>query len=394
MPVKACARPSWISWPMRVRSTSTAASLAEYASRVSCTASVACCASATSSSLRCTSCGVRAGRSGPGSRRCARRTPAGRARCRPRLRRDERPARPARSRLSCSRDLQIQRGAQFGEARGEGRAARPARWWRNGGCASWPSCTCATMRHCCSESLSTITAPETASNWRVASSSMWPMKLCSSVSPARRSRLPRMTALALASSATRSSAARSRSRRTSSTSRSRCSAAPITPAAVSSAASSGGSMARCCRVLSKPTMPMKSPAMKIGTMALVCVPTPSIPGEACPAGIASVLRQTLRPARSSRAHVGEVALVAAEAGGILQVGRHALGGPLAHHDQQRLAVGTDARLHQVDAIDARRLADEAEHPGDRGAARRRPPAAGGWPARRRSAAARAPAATR
>ena len=51
MPVKACASPSWISWPMRVRSMSTAVSLAEYASRVSCTASVACCTSATSRPL-------------------------------------------------------------------------------------------------------------------------------------------------------------------------------------------------------------------------------------------------------------------------------------------------------------------------------------------------------
>src|SRR5438067_2324753 len=103
----------------------------------------------------------------------------------------------------------------------------------NDGCASSPSRTCATTRHSCSESLSTITAPEMASNWRVASSSMWPMKLCRSVWPARRSRLPRITAFALASSVTRSSAARSRSPRTSSTRRPRCSAAPITPAAVS-----------------------------------------------------------------------------------------------------------------------------------------------------------------
>ena len=128
------------------------------------------------------------------------------------------------------------------------------------------------------------------------------MKLCRSVSPASRSRLPRITALALASSATRCSAACWRSRRTSSTSRSRCSAAPITPAAVSSAASSAASMARCWRVLSKPTTPMNSPATKIGTMALVRVPTPSIAQEVWPTSV--LLKQTLRPARSS-AHTAE-----------------------------------------------------------------------------------------
>ena len=125
------------------------------------------------------------------------------------------------------------------------------------------------------------------------------MKLCRSVSPARRSRLPRITAFALASSATRSSAACSRSRRTSSTRRSRCRAAPMTPAAVSRAASSAASMARCWRVLSNPTTPMNSPATKIGTMALVWVPTPSMLEEPRAVDSSVLLKHTLRPARSS-----------------------------------------------------------------------------------------------
>src|SRR5579864_5362737 len=93
------------------------------------------------------------------------------------------------------------------------------------------------------------------------------MKLCRSVSPASRSRLLRITALALASSA-----------------------------------SSAVSMARCWRVFSKPTTPMNSPATKIGTMALVRVPTPSIAQELWPTSV--LLKQTLRPARSS-AHTAE-----------------------------------------------------------------------------------------
>ena len=155
------------------------------------------------------------------------------------------------------------------------------------------------------------------------------MKLCRSVSPARRSRLPRITAFALASSATRSSAACSRSRRTSSTRRSRCSAAPITPAAVSSAASSEASMARCWRVLSKPTTPMNSPATKIGTIALVWVPTPSMPDAAWPAELSSLLKQTLRPARSSAHTAAKFALIAGAHGRIAQMRRHARRGPLA-----------------------------------------------------------------
>jgi hypothetical protein len=57
-------------------------------------------------------------------------------------------------------------------------------------------------------------------------------------------------------------------------------------------------MARCWRVLSKPTTPMNSLATKIGTIALVLVPTPSMPEAARSPGISLGLRQTLRPARS------------------------------------------------------------------------------------------------
>ena len=125
------------------------------------------------------------------------------------------------------------------------------------------------------------------------------MKLGISVSPASRSRLPRITAFALASSATRSSAACSRSRRTSSSSRWRCRAAPMTPAAFSSAASSEDSIARCWRVLSKPTTPMKSPPTKIGTIALVLVSRPSMAEQLSSEQTALLLKHTPRPARSS-----------------------------------------------------------------------------------------------
>ena len=67
------------------------------------------------------------------------------------------------------------------------------------------------------------------------------------------------------------------------------------------------------------------------------------------------------------AHGGEVTLIAAARRGLLQRRGHPFGGPLVHHDQQPLAVGAGAGLHQVDAVDVCRLADQSEHAGDRGA---------------------------
>jgi len=67
------------------------------------------------------------------------------------------------------------------------------------------------------------------------------------------------------------------------------------------------------------------------------------------------------------AHVREVALVAGAAQRILQMRCHPLGGPLAHYDEQRLAVRTGARLEQIHTVDVRGLADEAEHLRDHGA---------------------------
>jgi hypothetical protein len=78
----------------------------------------------------------------------------------------------------------------------------------------------------------------------------------------------------------------------------------MTPAAVSSAASSAASIARRWRVLSKLTTPMNSPATKIGTIAFVRVPMPSMPEEPFSPWISAGLKQTLRPARSS-AHTEE-----------------------------------------------------------------------------------------
>jgi hypothetical protein len=88
----------------------------------------------------------------------------------------------------------------------------------------------------------------------------------------------------------------------------------------------------------------------MGTIALVCVPMPSMAENAWPVEISPLLKQTLRPARSS-AHTAEKL-------------------PFAHQSQQRLAVWTGTRLHQVHAVDMRRLADQPEH------ARNRPPHVG------------------
>jgi len=69
------------------------------------------------------------------------------------------------------------------------------------------------------------------------------------------------------------------------------------------AASSAASIARCWRVFSNPTTPVNSPAMKMGTIALVWAPTPPMTGQPRPAELSPLLKHTLRPARSS-AHTG------------------------------------------------------------------------------------------
>ncbi len=71
----------------------------------------------------------------------------------------------------------------------------------------------------------------------------------------------------------------------------------MTPAAVSSAESSAESIARRCRVLSNPTTPKNVFSMKIGTTALLCVPTP-LKSARLPSSSPGVM-QTLRPERSS-----------------------------------------------------------------------------------------------
>ena len=71
------------------------------------------------------------------------------------------------------------------------------------------------------------------------------------------------------------------------------------------------------------------------------------------------------PGAQLRAHGGKFALVAGAQRNVAQVRGHPFGGPLAHHDQQRLTLRAGAGLHEIHAIDVRGLTDQSQDPGDR-----------------------------
>src|SRR6185312_14849676 len=73
------------------------------------------------------------------------------------------------------------------------------------------------------------------------------------------------------------------------------------------------------------------------------------------------LVQADAPSRAQlRGHRGELTLIARADRGVVDVGRNTVRGPLAHHDQEGLALWAAARQHDVDAIHMGRVAHQAQ----------------------------------